>query len=188
MSRSCAIDKLPEAQRKKVVDALLAGQSLRKVSKLAGVSHTVVDDYKRRVVLPALATAQKFKEFQGVTETSEAQVRDTVTLTRDIVKSSPFRDRLQSLWDRTEKSIERAEQAVRVVTDRETGRLLAVGADVAAIAPLLNQAHKNLEMLGQVTGELAHASSGPNVNIQINIPAGSSVRAQAAEGDVVEIE
>jgi hypothetical protein len=38
--------------------------------------------------------------------------------------------------------------------DKESGELFCSGSDVACIAPLLSQAHKNLELLGRATGEL----------------------------------
>jgi hypothetical protein len=94
------------------------------------------------------------------------------------------------LWGRTDRALDRAEGAVRVVTDRETGELVAVGPDVAAIAPILNQAHRNIEMLGKVTGEL-EAAAAVQVAIQIVVPAGQQQPAvnigQAVEFTAVEI-
>jgi hypothetical protein len=65
---------------------------------------------------------------------------------------SLFRQRLEKLHARVDKALERAEVAVRVVN--QGGRLVAAGADLAPLAPLLSVAHKNLEMLGWATGEL----------------------------------
>ena len=47
--------------------------------------------------------------------------------------------------------------------------------DFAACATLLNQAHKNIEILGKLTGELTERPSGPSIAIQIVVPAGAQV-------------
>lgn len=180
------IDNLPENKRRKVLDALLRGESLRKVAKMAGVSHTVVSDYKRKVMIPALKTAQQFKENQPLPETRGQHLAETANLTRDIVKASPFMERHEFLWGKVTQGIEKAENAVRVVTDRETGQLMSVGPDVGVLAPLLNQAHKNLELLGQVTGELQQAPQA-QTNIMIVVPASSNYAA-GREAEPVTID
>jgi hypothetical protein len=48
------------------------------------------------------------------------------------------------------------------------------GPDVAAMAPLLAQAHANIKLLGELTGELGSTATGPQVAIQIVCPAGTA--------------
>lgn len=163
------IDNLPEAQRRKVVDALLAGESLRAVAKIAGVSHTQVDRYKRNTVMPALKAAQQVQSLQPLPETNMEAIRQQAVLTRDIVRASPFRDRLEKLWERTDKALDKVEKTQ----------------DLAPMAPLLNQAHKNCEMLGRATGELESAANN-SVAIQIVMPAGPAY-GQRFEAEAIEI-
>lgn len=140
--------------------------------------------YKKRVVKPALRLAQKVQSFQQFESVDSVQVTQHTALTRDIVQASPFRERLENLWNRTQKAADRAEKAVRVVKDQESGELVPVGPDVSAIAPILNQAHKNVELLGRVTGELQENTGRANVAIQIVIPNA----AERNPGPVIEAE
>jgi hypothetical protein len=180
------IDELPEVQRREVVDALLAGKSLRQVGKIAGCSHSVIQDYKRRTLLPALRQAQEVQAFQPLPPTNREALQQQARLTKDIIQASPFKDRLEKLWDRTDKALDRAESAVRVVLDEDTGKLVAVGPDVSAIAPLLNQAHKNVELLGRVTGEL-EVAAGSNIAIQIVLPQVASPPSGAESAPAYEV-
>jgi hypothetical protein len=84
------------------------------------------------------------------------------------VTASPFRDRLEQLWGRTDRALTQAEQ------DKE----------LSVIAPLLNQAHKNVELLGRVTGELEVAS--PMIAIQIVCPV-TDQRPSTAAAQIVDI-
>lgn len=165
----CVIDNLPEAQRRKVVDALLAGQSLRQVASLAGVSATSVRDYRVNILLPAIKTAQQVQAIQGLSKPNSELAAEQSTLTRDIVRASPFRERLESLWQRTDKALDKVEKTK----------------DLAPMAPLLNVAHKNCEMLGRATGELEQ-SAGNAVQIQIVMPAGPAY-GHHVEAETIEI-
>ena len=183
-----AIDNLPEAKRKQALDALLAGKSLRFVASLVGVSHQAVHDYKRRVVMPAIETAQQVQAFQSFNCPDSVRAVQHTALTRDIVHSSPFRERLEHLWEKTQNALERAETSVRVVQDEKTGKLVAVGPDVAAIAPILNQAHKNVHMLGVATGEIEQVAA--NIAIQIVLPQQPEAAPVASEpepGETIDI-
>lgn len=137
--------------RKQVVDALLQGKSLREVGKIAGVSHTVVQDYKRKVFIPALKTAQQIQSLQPLAASNLEVAQEQIGLTRTIVSASPFRDRLEKLWAKCETAVETAE--------------------IQQLAPILGQAHKNLEMLGRATGELESVTNN-SVQIQIVVPSG----------------
>lgn len=146
----------------------MAGASLRKAAEIGGVSHEAVKAYKVKVVIPAMRKAQEIQSFLPLDKPDSVKVQEHTSLTRDIVRTSVFRDRLEKLWEKTENAIERAETAVRTVVDPDTGQLVAVGPDVAAIAPILNQAHKNVHMLGVATGEIEQVAA--NIAIQIVLP------------------
>jgi hypothetical protein len=64
--------------------------------------------------------------------------------------------------------MDKAETAVKVVPD-EDGKLCAVGKDLTVMAPLIAQAHKNLELLARATGEL-EPQGGQSLAIQIVCP------------------
>lgn len=177
-----AIDNLPEAKRKIALDALLEGKSLRAVAKIVGVSHQAVHDYKRRVVLPAIKTAQQLQSFQSLDRPDSVKAVHHTALTRDIVQASPFQERLEKLWLRADRSLDKAENAVRTRTI--DGVEVWEEQGLQAIAPLLNQAHKNVELLGRVTGEL-EAPAAANIAIQIVMP---SAVAPPTEANVQTIE
>jgi hypothetical protein len=183
------IEQLPEVERQKVVDALIEGRSLREVAKLAGISHVQVMRYKKDILVPAIRAAQKVQALQSLDSpnkpTSEI-FAEQANLTKHVVESSLFRERLEKLWRRTEKALDRAETAVRLVKD-STGADVVAGPDVAAIAPILNQAHKNVHMLGLATGEI-EASAAVDVGIQIVMPnTPSAESADMPEGPVFNI-
>lgn len=178
-------------QKKHIIDSLLAGVPLRKVAATLDppVHFASLQRYKLQHIRPAVANAQSIAKVLGkdksITDDDLATV--TAELATKAIHASPFRERLENLWQRTDKSIARAENAVRTVTDRETGELLAAGPDVAAIAPLLNQAHKNLEMLGQATGELANASTGSTTIIVVTHGGHASARPARPEPEVIDV-
>lgn len=168
MAAKSIIDSLPKEKRQKVLDMLLRGESLREIAKIAGVSHVAVQGYKRKVVMPAIRTAQKVQSLQEVSDDPGKVVTEQSRLTRAIVGASPFRDRLEQLWGRTDRALSQAEQ------DKE----------LSVMAPLLNQAHKNVELLGRVTGELE--VSTPMVAIQIVCPVTEN-RPSAAAAQTIDI-
>lgn len=162
-------------ERPRIDEAILAGLSVRKVAASVSppLSHTAVQRYKNTVLRPAMRRELAIAKVLGQGKSSiPSELAEVVTDgTVKALRASPFRSRLEKLWERTEKGLDRAESAVRTITDRDTGELVAVGADVTAIAPLLNQAHKNLEILGQVTGELTRDAQQANQTIYIVTPA-----------------
>lgn len=167
MAAKSIIDSLPAERRQKVVDALLRGESLRDVAKVAGVTHQAIARYKRVIVMPAIRAAQKVQAAQQLTDTSASVVESQTRLTKAIVAASPFRDRLEELWSRTDKALTQAEES------KELG----------VMAPLLNQAHKNVELLGRVTGELE--VSAPMVAIQVVCPV--EIRPAGPEPPTIDI-
>ena len=163
------IDNLPEIQRQRVFNALMDGKGLREIGRLAGVSAMAVARYKSNVFRPALKQAQQIQALKGFTGDIPTDTKAVATVTRDIVRSSPFRDQLASLKDRTERLLDRAESGIRARDDGKPNT-----ADAAACAPLIAQAHKNVELLGRATGELEQAA-GPQIAVQIVIPASQGV-------------
>ena len=164
-SSQFAIDKLPETKRQQVINAILEGKSLREVAVLAGVAHTAIARYKRCVVTPAIRQSQKVAAFEQLTTTAVEQTQAVAIGTRNIIACSPFRAQLASLKERTERLLDRAESGIRARDDGKPNT-----ADAAACAPLIAQAHKNVELLGRATGELEQAA-GPQIAVQIVIPA-----------------
>jgi hypothetical protein len=163
------IDNLPEVQRRKVVDALLAGQSLRQVSKIAGVSATQVNIYKRKVIMPAISKASQLQSFQPLPSDNSQLATQQTQIARDLVRVSPFRDRLELLWNRTEENLGKAEKA----------------AEYGNAAKLLSVGHKNLELLGRVTGELESITT--QVAVQIVMPGNSADDQAMSSDDFIEI-
>ena len=102
------IDQHPK--RNQIIDALLAGQSSRAVAKLAGVSHTQVADYKRKVVLPALKNAGKTLERNNVPEEIAEKVQETVALTKLAAAENPVLTRIEKKYERYDRWIDGAEK------------------------------------------------------------------------------
>ena len=169
-SSQFAVDKLPETKRQQVINAIIEGKSLREVAVLAGVAHTAIARYKRRVVIPAIRQSQKIAAFEQVTGSVAEQTQAVAKNTRDIIASSPFRARIEYLWGIADRSLTKAEDAAKRYAPDKDGEMRAIGSDLTPIAPLLAQAHKNVELLGRATGELEQAA-GPQIAVQIVIPA-----------------
>lgn len=163
---ACVIDKLPQADRKKVIDALIAGQSLRKVAKLAGVSHTVVDDYKRKVFTPTLMAAQKLNAVKALAQTPQEQVVATTSLTRAALHSDP-------LLSRIAEHQQTIDAAIGFACNNE---------DPKSVAALVSTDLKGLELHARLTGRLDSTPQN-QVNIQIVCPV--SPGAPAVEQEAV---
>src|SRR4051812_17401184 len=96
------IDTLPEALKQKCVNALLSGDTLIHVAQMAGCSRDAVSNYKHRRLLPAVATAQKLQRLQ----TTASEIQGQTHLASEIVGTSPLRERLEKLWERTDNALE----------------------------------------------------------------------------------
>ncbi len=185
-----AIDRLPESERKKVLDALIAGETLESIAKRTGISRNAIGRYKRNHLVPALRAATYSPIPDGLTRDSNSQITHRGAIAKEIIRTTPFRERLQSMWERAERVMNQAEAAVRVGTN-EDGETVFGSQDLSVLAPLMNQAHKNLEMLGKLTGELDQERQGPSIAIQIVCPAGGQtprvVANPADDGAVIEV-
>ena len=167
----------------------MAGEKLVTVAKMAGCSVQAVAAFKKRIFKPALKLAAQIQPYQQVNslEISEpVKVAQHAALTRDILGSSPFQERLQRLWHRTEKALDKAETAVREIKDTH-GNVVALADDLSAVAPLLNQAHKNVLILGRATGEL-ETSAAVGIAIQIVLPAPPNSAPKKDDCDVIDID
>lgn len=169
-----SIDNHP--QKVKIIDRILAGLPVRDVCRglVPEVSPMTIHRYKANTVKPLL---QKMKTNADLIMTDQPGKHEVVPLESDtkavarvqtVAVDGPsmslFRRRLEKLYAVAERHIEKAESAVKLDKDGNT-----IGVDLAVMAPLLNQAHKNVEMLGRATGEL-EPQGATSVSIQIFSP------------------
>lgn len=143
-----AVDRHP--QKDFIVEQLLAGMP---ITHLAAIIQPPI----------AVGTLQHYRNA----------VRGIKFVEKTAPAASTFRDRLEQVYLRIDRHMDRAERAQRVVADPDTGELMPVGEDLKVMAPLINQAHKNIEMLGRATGELEPAQSN-SIAIQIVLPTGGT--------------
>lgn len=174
-----AVETHPEKQ--KIIDQLLAGRSVRAVARSVApqVDWSSIQRYKMKIIKPAIERASAGERVlmgeghqKQVVVAPQADTEAT-QIARQSIQDAPvlsiFRQRLEKLNGRIDRTLDKAESAVKTVRDPETGEQVVVGADIGVMAPILNQAHKNLEMLGRATGELEPAG-GSGVSIQIICP------------------
>lgn len=164
------------------------------------MSANTVQRYKANIIRPIVANEKGEKGLSirsnGTVDTTVPLVDDTKSVervTREAVNApvaSVFRQRLEKLNGIIDRTLNKAESAVRLATDKD-GNQVVVGADIGVMAPLLNQAHKNVEMLGRATGEL-EPTGGGSVSIQIMCPAAGATtveqlpRITFADQDAIE--
>lgn len=165
------IDALPQAERSKVLDRIMNGESNSSIARSLGIHPSTVANYKKRVVHPALRTATQIASVQRNGSECRVLTSQDADTAKQIVISSPFQERLRATWERIERTLDRAENAVQVTEDGDP-----VGEDLAILAPLLNQAHKNLELLGKASGELMDKAAAPSIAIQVVVPASTIAR------------
>lgn len=159
----------------------MSGETNTSIGRSLGISAQSVGNYRRKVVHPALRTA-------GQIALTQRNGPDNITLTsqdselaKQVITSSPLRQRLDALGSRIDNILTRAENAVQCVPDSE-GNLVPIADDLSILAPLYNQAHKNLEVLGKLTGELQDKAPAPSIAIQIVVPAASVQPRMSDEG------
>ena len=171
-----AVDSHP--QKQKIIDGILSGMTIRAISEsvVPHVPPMVVQRYKTSVIKPMLQRAAVSERILNEVPGMKDKPMDlskhspAVQAVQQAIQDAPvvsiFRQRLEKLYGVVDRTLDKAEKAVRV--DAEGN---AVGADLTVVAPLLNAAHKNLEILGRATGELEPQGAG-QVSIQIVCPAG----------------
>lgn len=191
-------------QKEKIVEMILAGCSVRLIGAtvVPPIEFNAIQRYKVSVIKPMLARAQQTggilnaqkgnlviqKAIHGPMSTDTQALQTVKESIQDAPTLSIFRHRLEKLHQVIDRTITKAETSVRVAPDKD-GNLVVIGADLGVIAPLMNQAHKNLEMLGRATGEL-EPQGGTNVSIQIVVPGTGTAapRIVYADRDVPAIE
>ena len=121
---------------------------------------------------------------------SQAAIQKADTAIQDAPRLSMFRERLEKLWQRADRTLDKAEAAVRVGEDQE-GNAVFGARDITPIAPLLNAAHKSLELLGRATGEL-EPEGRQSIAIQIICPQapnpGAMPRVSYVSADAIDAE
>ena len=179
------VDRLPESERTKILDAILAGETLSSLAVRLGISRQAMSSYKNRVIGPAMKTAAELADHRRrkrqtdtntdnvSRETSQDQKQHAVdiiaenkVLTREIVKSSPVRERLESVWSKTTTMLD--------------------SADVDNGAPWANAATKQVELLARLTGELQD-KSGPSLTLNIVCPATEAKRIDYSDSEAIEM-
>jgi hypothetical protein len=169
-----AIDKHPQKQR--IIDGLLAGESLRKIaaSVTPSVSHVVIQRYRKSVVAPALNNASVLTRVlhqNGLLDPVEGEAPEAVQakqLTSLALTSDPILARIAKHQATLDDSI------IDARADK----------DARGVASLVGTDLKGLELHCRLTGRL-DASTGPTVAIQIVCPAGSEPRISSEDGGVV---
>lgn len=177
--KSPTIDRLPTEQKQKVVDAILAGKSLRIIGKMAGISQVAALNYKNKVVLPAIKNARKIVEAEGVPDNPTKQVAKTAALTEALAIGSSIISRVQEL------AADRAEVKEKAKADGQLGAWASMDRnDLSA-----------LELEARLTGALDTRPSTVNVVVfspmQPSVaPASGTVVASAASGpaEVIDAE
>jgi transcriptional regulator with XRE-family HTH domain len=187
-----AVDHHPDRQR--IIDDIVAGVlSLDEIGRKYKLAKNTIWKYKRDIIAPTLRrvreTAQELQAAETAcvkSDTTQVE-RAAMNATGAVVAADPYIRRTEQLWKVSEDAIERAKTSVRVVTDRKTGELIAVGEDVRAIAPLIDQAHKNIELSARLTGRLQEHAQ-PSTQVVIVVPDRQATAPAAACEDLQVID
>src|SRR5215471_13274569 len=98
---------------------------------------------------------------------------------KENARAEGFRERLETTWEAIQGAMDKAQRAVRT---REDGTV--EDRSLSALPPLLNQAHRNLELLGRATGELSNdGTAAPNVTLikVLSVPRMPGVQTSAVQ-------
>jgi transcriptional regulator with XRE-family HTH domain len=189
-------------KKAELIEALLAGMSLRKVAAMAGVSHTQVAEYKNKVLLPSLDRAAKIGKLEQLVQAAETNGLDTERLeglTKAVAAVSETKpgsamaarwfERQEDLYQSARDLYSNSLKAQRIYTT-EKGEQVFNGQDFAAPVGVLNQLHRNQELAGRAAGVLAEGGAG-SVNIQnmmVVLPRAEAPRAELAAAIDVKAE
>ena len=198
--QSFLVDQHPEKQ--KIIDGILSGQSVRVIARSVNppIEFNAIQRYKSRIVKPILGRAEETERLLGELQAkppaapppkaSPLAIQKADTAIQDAPRLSMFRERLEKLWQRADRTLDKAEAAVRVSEDHE-GNAVFGARDITPIAPLLNAAHKSLELLGRATGEL-EPEGRQSIAIQIICPQapnpGAMPRISYVSADAIDAE
>src|SRR5215469_12381261 len=156
MPRTCTLCNHP--RRDGIDRALLAGDSYRYIASQYGTSTGALQRHKADHLRPALVKAYQAKENAG---------------------AEGFRTRLETTWDVIQGAMDKARRAVRTNEDGTVE-----DRSLSALPPLLNQAHRNLELLGRATGELSNdGAAAANIMLLrvISVPRLPGVQTRAVQ-------
>lgn len=151
-------------QKAKIIEMILAGDSVMKIGRAVDppLNAMMIQRYRKNVVQPLVARADRTQRILRPDLSSVPAVGPPAAIeaAKQAIVDEPilsvFRQRLEKLHDRVDRSLDRAEAS-----------------DLSLVAPLLSAAHKNVEMLGRATGELEQ-SQGAGFSIQIICPSAPS--------------
>lgn len=147
------IDTHPD--RQKIVDALLSGESLRDIAKMAGISHQSVARYKRSVVPKAIKNARIILQNQPVPETSKEQIALHAEVTKAALIADPYVSAIASKRDRLTRCLAQAEQKE----------------DFKSVAALDSADTRNLTLLAQLEGRLDSGNTRqPTTQVVVVMP------------------
>ena len=119
MPRTCTLCNHP--RRDGIDRALLDGESFRHIASQNGTSTGALQRHKADHLRPSLVKAYQAKEN---------------------ARAEGFRERLETTWEAIQGAMDKAQRAVRIHDDGTVE-----DRSLSALPPLLNQAHRNLELL-----------------------------------------
>src|SRR5579872_1693452 len=175
---------------------LLAGKSVRWVSAQTDphVSFGALQRYRKKLLTPALrrmaaklpATANlPVMSFEGG-QSIERPLHKVTGETLADERVNPFIERAHLLWAECLQGIADAKNAVSTVTD-EDGNEKVRGRDFSVLAPILNQAHRNLELFGKGAGYLATDNPAGNVQQAITVTINMAPAKDDDDGMVIDV-
>ena len=177
-----AISRVESHPQREYIDAMIVGGlSLRKIGTSVSPPVSTMT-LQRYVKVAALAHARTKANIEVVKNqevavvpsetvqngTKNASVSPAVPLVgegKEVMRPSSLRDRQEALGRRIERALDRAEKAVDVTKDKD-GNIVHVADSLRPLAPLMREAHRNIELQGAISGELAHATQ-QTVAVQI---------------------
>ncbi len=161
--------------REKLVEAILAGESLREVARRANVSHTAVQNYVRRVVRPAVrsprAAVNLLKE-RPESSVSIEQVRQTVNIAKDAASQS-------AIVPVMEKIARREARREALLSDAAESK------DFRGYASLDSCEYRDLELECRLRGLL---DSGPTHQTNIMIVCAGADEQPAETGFAIDLQ
>lgn len=174
---SSRIDNHPK--RDEIVTAILAGQPLRQVAKLAGMSHTAVQNYVKRIVRPAVLSSAKARSMLQTNPSAEGTIR-TICETKQIAKDAANSAALAPIMNRL---AERQADQLELLKEAKKAK------DFRGFASIDNCEHKDIELTCRLLG-LLDSQTANTTNIQNNtvVLMPSIPGLDGDESDVIDVE
>lgn len=157
-------------RRPQIEQLLLEGTAYKRIQERYGISPAAICRHQKGGhLLPMVA-----RKHETAVAKQEAEREDVIT------------SRLESLYDTVETGIADAKRAVRTVRDPKTGEEMPVGRDFTPLAQLVNQGHRNIELLARATGRFSDAPTSQTACVLILPPAERP--SQTERGEVIDVE